>query len=111
MGSGSELMYDNNNVLSNGSSKYNNRNIEADDRKEEEQKQQEEFRKQQQEQHWTYKLFVEHPELFLSALEKGKEKAVREAEGLCRIFDEYKIPKDSNFRFVLRYRPAFYSFG
>ncbi len=50
---------------------------------------------QQQEQHWAYKLFVEHPELFLSALERAKEKAVREVEGLCKIFDEYDMPKDS----------------
>jgi SAM-dependent methyltransferase len=50
---------------------------------------------QQQEEHWTYKLFIEHPELYLPFLEQGKEKAVREVEGLCKIFDEYKMPKDS----------------
>jgi SAM-dependent methyltransferase len=56
---------------------------------------QQELRQQQQEQHWTHKLFIEHPELFLPALERGKEKAEREVEGLCKIFDEYKMPKDS----------------
>ncbi|HEX5891681.1 MAG TPA: methyltransferase domain-containing protein [Nitrososphaeraceae archaeon] len=61
-----------------------NKNLEAKDQKAEEQK-----------QHWAYKLFIEHPELFLPALERGKEKAVREVEGLCKIFDEYKLPKDS----------------
>jgi SAM-dependent methyltransferase len=33
--------------------------------------------------------------LYLPALEQGKEKAVREVDGLCKIFDEYKMPKDS----------------
>ncbi|HEX5976286.1 MAG TPA: class I SAM-dependent methyltransferase, partial [Nitrososphaeraceae archaeon] len=31
----------------------------------------------------------------LPFLELGKEKAVKEVESLCKIFDEYKIPKDS----------------
>jgi SAM-dependent methyltransferase len=47
------------------------------------------------EQHWAFKLFIEHPELYLPFLEQGKEKAVSEVEGLCKIFDEYKMPKDS----------------
>jgi SAM-dependent methyltransferase len=33
--------------------------------------------------------------LYLPFLEQGKEKAVREVEGLCKIFDEYEIPKES----------------
>ncbi|MDQ3836726.1 MAG: class I SAM-dependent methyltransferase [Thermoproteota archaeon] len=55
----------------------------------------EEESQQQQEQHWAYKLFIEHPELFLPYLEQGKEKAVREVEGLCKVFDEYGLPNDS----------------
>ncbi len=55
----------------------------------------EEESRHQQEQHWAYKLFIEHPELYLPFLELGKEKAVREVEGICKIFDEYKMPKDS----------------
>jgi SAM-dependent methyltransferase len=51
--------------------------------------------KEQQEHHWAFKLFIEHPELYLPFLEQGKEKALREVEGLCKIFDEYKVPKDS----------------
>src|SRR5687767_6826236 len=90
MGSGCQLMHDNHNDLSNFNNKDNNSNLEDDDQKAEEQQ---EFRKQQQEQHWAYKLFTEHPELYLPALEKGKEKAVREVEGLCKIFNEYKMPK------------------
>ena len=30
---------------------------------------------EQQEQHWAFKLFIEHPELFPPYLEQGKEKA------------------------------------
>jgi 2-polyprenyl-3-methyl-5-hydroxy-6-metoxy-1,4-benzoquinol methylase len=33
--------------------------------------------------------------LYLPFLEQGKEKAVREVEGLCKIFDKYNILKDS----------------
>jgi len=33
--------------------------------------------------------------LFLPHLDRGREKAVGEVEGLCRIFDEYKLPQDS----------------
>jgi SAM-dependent methyltransferase len=83
-------MYDNND-LSN-SNKYND-NSNLDDREAEEGQQ--ELRQQQQEQHWAYKLFIAHPELYLPALEREKEKAVREVEGLCKIFDECKMPKDS----------------
>jgi SAM-dependent methyltransferase len=50
---------------------------------------------EQQKQHWAFKLFIEHPELYLPFLELGKEKAIKEVESLCKIFDEYKIPKDS----------------
>ncbi len=32
---------------------------------------------EQQEQHWAFKLFIEHSELYLPFLELGKEKAVR----------------------------------
>jgi SAM-dependent methyltransferase len=85
-------MYDNNDLSnSNKDNNNNNSNLEDDDEKAEE----EQELRQQQEQHWTYKLFSEHPELFLPGLEQGKEKAVGEVEGLCKIFDEYKIPKDS----------------
>jgi SAM-dependent methyltransferase len=82
-------MYDSDD-LSN-SSKDNNSNLEDDDEKAEEQQE----LRQQQEQHWAFKLFIEHPELYLAFLEQGKEKAVREVEGLCKIFDEYKMPKNS----------------
>jgi SAM-dependent methyltransferase len=78
-------MYDNNDS-SNSKENNNNSSPEDYDKKAEE---------QQQEQHWAFKLFIEHPELYLPVLEKGKEKAVREVEGLCKIFDEYKMPKDS----------------
>jgi SAM-dependent methyltransferase len=84
-GSGCELMYDNNDL--NDSNKENNINQEDYGQEAEEQ--------QQQEQHWAFKLFIEHPELYLPFLEQGKEKAVREVEGLCKIFDKYKMPKDS----------------
>ena len=77
----------NNNDLSN-TNKNNNSSPEDDQQKAEEQQ-------QQQQQHWAYKLFIEHPELFLPVLERGKEKAVREVDGLCKIFDEYKMPKDA----------------
>ena len=33
--------------------------------------------------------------MYLPFLEQGKEKAVREVEGLCKIFDEYNMPKNS----------------
>jgi SAM-dependent methyltransferase len=85
MGSGCELMYDNNDM---SNSNRNNNNISPEDYNQK-------TEEQQQEQHWAFKLFIEHPELFLSALERGKEKAVREVDGLCKIFDEYKMPKDS----------------
>jgi SAM-dependent methyltransferase len=67
----------------------NNSKLKDNDGKAEEESQ------HQQEQHWAYKLFIEHPELFLPYLEQGKEKAGREVEGLRKIFDEYKMPKDS----------------
>jgi len=69
------------------------RSQEDDDEKAEEQQQ--EKLQQKQKQHWAYKLFIEHPELFLPHLDRGREKAVGEVEGLCKIFDEYKLPQDS----------------
>jgi hypothetical protein len=58
-------MYDNNDLSDRN--KDNNINPEDYCQKTEEQ--------QQQEQHWAFKLFIEHPELFLPYLEQGKEKA------------------------------------
>jgi SAM-dependent methyltransferase len=84
-GSGCELMYDNND-LSDSNKEYNISPEDYDQKAKEQ---------QLQEQHWAYKLFIEYPELYLPFLEQGKEKAVREVEGLCKIFDEYKMPKDS----------------
>ena len=81
-----ELMSDNN-YLSD-SDKEDNISPEDSDQKTEK-------HQQPQEQHWAYKLFIEHPELYLPFLEQGKEKAVREVEGLCKIFDEHNMPKDS----------------
>lgn len=83
-----------NNDSSNRKKNNNNSSPEDYDQKAEE---------EQQEQLWAFKLFIEHPELYLPFLEVGKEKAVREVEGLCKIFDEYRMPKDSNFRFILWY--------
>jgi SAM-dependent methyltransferase len=86
----SKLMCD-----SDDSSKNNkdNNNIQEDDHEKEEEQQRE--MQQPQEQHWAYKLFIEHPELFLPYLEQGKEEVVKEVDGLCKIFDEYKLPQDS----------------
>src|SRR5688500_442641 len=78
-------MYGNNDLSDRN--KDNNINPEDYSQKAEEQ--------QQQEQHWAFKLFIDHPELYLPFLELGKEKAVKEVESLCKIFDEYKMPKDS----------------
>jgi SAM-dependent methyltransferase len=74
---------------SSNTNKNNNSKLKDDDGNAEEES------RQQQEQHWAYKLFIEHPELFLPYLEQAKEKAVREVEALCKVFDEYKMPKDS----------------
>jgi len=93
IGSDCEIMYYNNDS-SNRKKNNNNSSPEDYDQKAEE---------EQQEQLWAFKLFIEHPELYLPFLEVGKEKAVREVEGLCKIFDEYRMPKDSNFRFILWY--------
>ncbi len=41
--------------------------------------------------HWTYTLFVNHPELFLPMRESGKEKAIAQIEGLCKIFNELGV--------------------
>jgi SAM-dependent methyltransferase len=85
IGSGCKIMYYNNDS-SNIKKNNNNSSPEDYDQKEEE---------EQQEQHWAFKLFIEHPELYLPFLELGKEKAVREVEGIYKIFDEYKMRKDS----------------
>ncbi len=47
------------------------------------------------EDHWTYALFVEHPELFLPSLELRKERTPAEIEGLSRIFREFGLSKRS----------------
>ena len=47
------------------------------------------------EYHWTNKLFVEHLEIFLPALESRKEKALRDVEGLCKIFTEFRAPQEA----------------
>jgi hypothetical protein len=60
-------MYDNNDLSD--SNKESNISPKDYDQKAEE---------QQQEQHWAYKLFIEHPESYLPFLEQGKEEAVRE---------------------------------
>jgi len=85
IGSAYEIMYYNNDS---SNRKKNNSNSSPEDY---DQKAEEE----QQKQHWAFKLFIEHPELYLPFLELGKEKAIKEVESLCKIFDEYKIPKDS----------------
>ena len=46
---------------------------------------------EKEEDHWTYTLFVNHPELFLPTLESGKEKAIAQIEGLCKIFNELGV--------------------
>jgi 2-polyprenyl-3-methyl-5-hydroxy-6-metoxy-1,4-benzoquinol methylase len=78
------MMYHNNDL---GNSNTNNNNSPEDTNQK--------AGKPHQEQHWAFKLFIEHPELYLPFLEQGKEKAVREVEGLCKIFDEYKVPRNS----------------
>lgn len=45
------------------------------------------------EDHWTYKLFVKHPELYVPLLESWKEKALPEVEGLSKIFTQFGVPQ------------------
>ena len=47
----------------------------------------------QREDHWTYALFVKHPELFLPALESGKEAAIAQTDSLCRMFNELGVSR------------------
>lgn len=42
--------------------------------------------------HWTHRLFVERPELFLPFLEKEEDRAEAEAAVLARLFDEHGVP-------------------
>jgi SAM-dependent methyltransferase len=45
------------------------------------------------EHHWTYTLFVKHPELYIPLLESWKEKASAEVEGLSKIFAQFGVPE------------------
>ena len=92
------LMYDSR-ELNNNNKDNNNSNLEQDD----DEKPEEQGRglRQQQEQYWAFKLFIEYPELYLRFLEQGKEKDVREVEGLCKISDEYMMPKASILDFEI----------
>ncbi len=45
------------------------------------------------ENHWTYTLFVKHPELYVPLLESRKEKALPEVEGLSKIFAQFEVPR------------------
>lgn len=42
--------------------------------------------------HWTHRLFVERPELFLPFLEKAEDRAETEVAALVRLFDEHGVP-------------------
>ncbi|HKG71433.1 MAG TPA: class I SAM-dependent methyltransferase, partial [Nitrososphaeraceae archaeon] len=50
---------------------------------------------EQEQQHWTHKLFVENADLYLLALESMKERALKEVESLCKILDEFGMPRGS----------------
>jgi len=41
--------------------------------------------------HWTYRLFVERPDLFLPWMKKGKAVAPAQADGLRRIFEKHRV--------------------
>jgi SAM-dependent methyltransferase len=43
---------------------------------------------------WTNKLYFEHPEIILPILESRKEKALRDVEGLCRLFAKFGVPRE-----------------
>jgi cyclopropane fatty-acyl-phospholipid synthase-like methyltransferase len=40
-----------------------------------------------EEDHWAYTLFVKQPELYLPVLESGKETAIAQTDGLCKILN------------------------
>jgi SAM-dependent methyltransferase len=44
---------------------------------------------------WAHVLFVEHPHLFLPELEKLQAQSEAEVNGLCRIFEEFRIGTES----------------
>jgi cyclopropane fatty-acyl-phospholipid synthase-like methyltransferase len=41
--------------------------------------------------HWAYVLFVKYPHLYLPVLESIKELALKQLEGLDKIFDEFQV--------------------
>ena len=41
--------------------------------------------------HWTYRLFVEHPDLFLPWMEEGKAVAPAQVDGPRRIFEKHRV--------------------
>ena len=43
-------------------------------------------------EHWTHRLFVESPELFLPVLEKAEDRAESEVAELARLLDEHGVP-------------------
>ena len=45
-------------------------------------------------QHWTHKLFVERPDLYLPFLEQAKERAPSEIEFLTEIFQRSGVPEE-----------------
>jgi len=47
------------------------------------------------EENWAHILFVEHPHLFLPELEKLQSQSEEEVNGLCRIFEEFNIDRES----------------
>ena len=46
-------------------------------------------------QNRTNKLYFEHPEIILPILESRKEKALRDVEGLCRLFAKFGVPREA----------------
>ena len=42
-------------------------------------------------EHWAYTLFVKHPNLYLPVLQSMREQSIKEVEGLCQIFDEFRV--------------------
>ncbi len=45
--------------------------------------------------HWTDTLFVNHPYLYYPLLEHLKKDAPQEVDGLCKLFDEFKVGEGS----------------
>jgi SAM-dependent methyltransferase len=43
--------------------------------------------------HWTHRLFVEHPELYLPFLESARERATSEVDAIAGIFSELGVPE------------------